>query len=527
MSGFVVEPDDDRSFIMRGRLDVEMDGSSSDESMVLDAGRESAIGVCVDDDGESAIEGSSSDGSLALGREAHGRGPSGRQPHGRAPHGREPIVVEDLNFSFTWAVRLVVVLRNFFPDDTLSTLFQTPRKVSTHFSGIGTVELAVSMLAAAMAHVLRFSWPIKFIFGCEANAACRAALSWRNSGACIFEDIWDRFSCEVVRAAKGEAEPPATWKKLQKAEMFNGAQCSVHRSTCAPGAVDADMSGSPCIPWSRANRGKLPKGRRHPMAKLLLTWCRWLRSALPKVAVHENVKGFDCSYLDELVGDLYHIFNVTMTPADFGYAFIRRPRWYSILVLRQKVERPTCPIALYDRIKSAMSYQVERSSVAWVVRATESEVLEYENAQRLGRGLSALDSPSGDWRYLLTAQQVERLCRYEARDGRTPTERSALQEGWIADLGQRPEWSCSRHDALPTLRRNSARLWIASQRRWLLPVEMAAAMGFPVHADLAVAARVPRTDITTLGPAQSMGNAMHVANAGGAFVLAWLATLPA
>jgi hypothetical protein len=48
-----------------------------------------------------------------------------------------------------------------------------------------------------------------------------------------------------------------------------------------------------------------------PLVAVTLAWCAWLRAALVKLAIHENVLGFDAEILRELLGDLYDIFPLT------------------------------------------------------------------------------------------------------------------------------------------------------------------------------------------------------------------------
>ena len=65
-------------------------------------------------------------------------------------------------------------------------------------------------------------------------------------------------------------------------------------------------------------------------------------------------------------------------------------------------------------------------------------------------------------------------------------------------------------------------MWCNTRKRWLLLAELRAAMGYPVFEDLAHVANVPHEPAT--GPSFATGNAMHVANVGCVFLLAWLLT---
>ena len=67
---------------------------------------------------------------------------------------------------------------------------------------------------------------------------------------------------------------------------------------------------------------------------------------------------------------------------------------------------------------------------------------------------------------------------------------------------------------LPTLRRQSSRLWVPGRRPGVILRERAACMGFPVYRSLAWAARMDEDTLPPQAPEYTIGNAMHVANVG-------------
>ena len=79
---------------------------------------------------------------------------------------------------------------------------------------------------------------------------------------------------------------------------------------------------------------------------------------------------------------------------------------------------------------------------------------------------------------------------------------------------------------VPTMRCDSSKIWSFQNRRWLTKKERLAAMGFPVYQNLAEAACCAVDVVSPNGPAYSVGNAMHVANAGSIVILAWLMAVP-
>ena len=73
-----------------------------------------------------------------------------------------------------------------------------------------------------------------------------------------------------------------------------------------------------------------------PLVGLLIAWCATLRHRPVMLALHENSKGFDGLVLQELLGDVYSIVELQVCPAQVGFAFLRRPRRYHVLVHRRQ-----------------------------------------------------------------------------------------------------------------------------------------------------------------------------------------------
>jgi len=233
--------------------------------------------------------------------------------------------------------------------------------------------------------------------------------------------------------------------------------------------------------------------------------------------LHENVVGFDGGVLSELLGDMYEIVQLTVSPAQVGFGFLERRRRYHVLVLRSGARVVGDIQALYEAVSRALqpTSAAEAGRALW--RAGERELLAEENAARRLRGwppISEPSGPSGDWTYLLTQTQQEYLMAY-----RSSASKARPHEGpgvaFICDLGQSPSRGhvqCSFR--LPTFKRGSSRIWSSVHRRWLLPRERAAAMGYAVYEELASAAAVPLDEAMLAAPAYTTGNAMHVANLG-------------
>lgn len=423
---------------------------------------------------------------------------------------------------FRWASRLWVALKYVFGEErVLARLFndQAPIQLSSHFSGLGTLEVALGQLAMAGQRVMRAQLGVRASYACEKSPFCRRVIRLRTDN-CLFADILDRLGGlePSTLCPGGRLDYALAADTVKSAVVLPGGWCATHGARCAAGHVTGDISGSPCTPWSRAG-GRL--GRCHPCVLLLLAWCGIMRSTKPPFALHENVCGFDSTVLAEMLGDLYQIQALVVSPDQAGFLMIRRPRRYYFLVLHSLVGRAGAAAAsAYARVCDLMASSCDQVSepVRWAFRASAQELLAEENAARQQRRLDPLAEhagPSTDWTYLLTKHQraileVHRE-RYTARHGTDPA-----QDGCCTvDLSQSADRQRAvSRETLATFRRNSGRIWSTARRRWLTPRERAACMGYAVYGDLAAAAGVKVDVAFEQGPLYSIGNAMHVANLG-------------
>lgn len=130
-------------------------------------------------------------------------------------------------------------------------------------------------------------------------------------------------------------------------------------------------------------------------------------------------------------------------------------------------------------------------------------MLAAENAARKKRKLEPVCKVSPDWKYLLTSKQQQYLA-----DG---LKQLKSIECSVINLGDNPE---KRHvpaagSPLPTFKHNAGILWVPEHNRWLLPLERAAVMGYPVFAQLASSASVDLDSVTR--DASQIGNGFHIA----------------
>ena len=292
--------------------------------------------------------------------------------------------------------------------------------------------------------------------------------------------------------------------------------CARHRQKFQPATrnMDGNITGSPCQPWSRAGK---KNGLLDPRSTGLWVWIAWVQTVKPLWAIHENVCGFCTSLIDDALGCSYTIFHIQSDPCHLGFTCIRRPRIYSVL-LRKGFVRVVHDLHLaYNHVREVLRAR-GRIPMSDLFFTVSSELLEEENRKRQRLHLGPLERHTTDWSYLLTEQQAtfchDYMGRWQRECGADPTQ----DESCLFNLCQNPlkqrSWTycTSAGYALPTLRFSGSLLWSPKFKRWLLPVECAGAMGWPVRDCHVQATGVPLCKVD-FGMTQ-IGNSMHVACVG-------------
>lgn len=426
-----------------------------------------------------------------------------RSAGGRAGHLPPTLALAEC---FQWPRDTWRALRDMLGAANFHQIGRRPWVVSSHFSGLGTLEVAAHMVARAYgvfgSDRLNMSVPVR----CEMSPALRSLLCSRGDG-CVFGNILDRL--QGIQASRLQGGTFGAWRKeILAAPVLPGARCFRHGGVCPVSRVDIDLSGSPCRPWSSANR--ITRGKNHQDVPALLAWCAVMRHDRPLLAVHENVRGFNASVLEDCLGDVYEIQRVHVDPHMVGFGFMSRPRVYCIMGLRGRVSLSEFP-PLFEQATRSLRRNVS-SWPDWVWVAEANELLAEENVHRARRGFEPrVGVPSDDWAYLLTENQQNYLRDYLELWRKKHKCEAEAHPGAIFDLGQRPQFQgLRRMDALPSLRRLRSVLWSPGRRRWLIPQELAVAMGWPVYPHLAVASGAPLEPMTPTH-ATALGNGMHTA----------------
>jgi hypothetical protein len=413
---------------------------------------------------------------------------------------------------FKWPEVALKVLRETMGEELFCRLGSRRWAVSSHFSGLGTVEVALDMIRIAYPSIVRGRLDIEVVSSCEKSPQLRRVLAER-SGVCVFADILCRLHMEQL-----DLEFKELRQHISERPVANAAKCVAHHATCRIPGANVDISGSPCRPWSRANRGSR-RGRQHIDMGLFLAWARIMRADRPAIIVHENVRGFDARLLEDELGALYDVYRLDVDPSLAGFDFIRRPRCYFVLALRGLVSMPSLCTVHETLVRALAADGCGRPRggphsdwPSWVWRATPDE-LQHEWAAAIQR--TGIEPGIGQWEAFLSDGQRASLHGYiEMWKSRHGGHHPADSAECVFDLGDTPAFKgLSSTSVLPTLRRRASPWWSPMHGRWMLGREKAACMGFPVYEDLAAAARV-QLDTATARNTSAVGNCMHVANVG-------------
>lgn len=364
---------------------------------------------------------------------------------------------------------------------------------TTHFSGMGCAEVAMRMLVAAVQGSLNSHMSLCGVSVMEKQKRLRTILQERceevGETCCCFEDVMDYVPSLAVEDVMSQNNLGDKVKLIRQHLHFGPRLCKAHGVRCPKPRPNGDISGSCCQPWSRCGK---KKGWNDCRSILTLIWACVQAELQPDFLCHENVRGFDTTVLDQILGPRYHIWHVRLRPSDFGWRLCSRDRIYSLCVRKTGLRVQRNPEHLLAQI-TTMCRRHACIELPDVYIASDTELLEAENGRRLRRKLSRLTQTSSCWKYLLTPHQQEYLSKYESLWLSRFNKQASLDPYAIFDLTQNPEQrpcTTTRNQGLPCIRHAGNLLWIPCRGRWLLPIEAAAASGFPVRRAYAMAAGV-------------------------------------
>lgn len=362
--------------------------------------------------------------------------------------------------------------------------------VSTAFSGVGTPELSIRLLASALNSHTGATVPllIEYLFGIEKRESCQEELLHLYDGPqCLFADQIG-FICDGSRV-KDDSPPAFVRKVVFESRVFDSLWCIRHGDTCVCRRADLHIAGTPCTDFSSMNsKRKLLSGNKN---RYYFAWVRHRRHLREPTWVHENVVSFGGSHLEDDLGELYFIFRVVVCSTALGWAS-RRKRQFCIGVLKPL-------FTTLSRSPSTLPYTL--ADLEEFIRDT------FGRSFRYGL-LDYCDAPSDEFAdELVWARSRPQSLAHPSNitPGTQPPPTGSPEEALIVeehkrllhnlglgmklfDLGQTPYDVYVAPVAavlvMPTICHHSGLLWICSLRRWMTANEMLAGMGFPISPSL-------------------------------------------
>ena len=240
--------------------------------------------------------------------------------------------------AFRWAIvmaREAVRLHGRAVHDTWLT---HPASLSSAFSGIGALEVAVSCINAALADADIGGWLVT-VKACDVKKTCRQILARRSPKAHVAGDILHYFILPPRASSKVLLNTSYKEKKAILAESSIGQSCPCCGQARQP-LADLDFSGSPCVAWSSAG---LRRCREDNTIVCALAWGYLHLKRGTKVLIHESVPGFDVTVLTEVLEENYNFHQISASPEQVGFPFVARSRLYHVMVrkdvqLRRNIE---------------------------------------------------------------------------------------------------------------------------------------------------------------------------------------------
>ena len=174
-------------------------------------------------------------------------------------------------------------------------LFKKKAKLSSDFSGVGAAEQAGRFVTSASAGKL----VIESTEVGDVDKLCQDILLNTTDDCCVRGDMFDMFPQTVKNeiAAIEALEKPGGFDKIKKvvetAPMCSGSNCCRHKQKkrCQFKRAHVNMSGSPCIQYSKANRNKKGKNGKGAPCFLIYSFYGHVNQGLISYSIVSSSKG--------------------------------------------------------------------------------------------------------------------------------------------------------------------------------------------------------------------------------------------
>ena len=349
---------------------------------------------------------------------------------------------------------------------------------TTHFTGAGTAEMGTDLLRPAFARHGLFM-PMQYIHMCDNDPRSQ---SFNMDKRLHRGSFWPHCFPNILAfteashvGSQNNKNNEAKANLVCESRIVTRAWCIRHQAMCPLQGPHFDQSGSPCWDWTRDGNHA---GLDGDTIVLFVTFGRFHTWWGTWVVVHENVPGFLLWLARTFLPDhIIHDFEVT--PKLSGFPMISRVRQYLICRHRHKVDLHYDPYKLLKQISASLATECTVRDVFFsspaTVRIAEIDICKTRKIQ-----LRPFTLPQ-DLDYTLTEAECGHVrnldLQYFSRTGLRADQNPDLCYNLTDNPDNRVSWTFNS-GTIPTLRRNTNRLYFPHLRRCLTGEELLALQGF-------------------------------------------------
>lgn len=402
--------------------------------------------------------------------------------------------------------------------------------LSTSFSGMGTPEVALKMISAALQQKNIWDADRSVVYAaCDSDALSRNVLCNHGCRGAehVFSDVCSTAPPAEIEKIKNfledsrnkltqtpVSEQPRVRKQLEKKVLsychevfarvsFNKEsfcekcqkQCSRFRAgddqSNSP-SLTAEVGGSPCIPFVKGGAYGTQLGWLHSVSVAFFSWIYSVKDAGIDVIVHECVPNFDPAVLEECLKPLYSVQSLVWNATDEGLP-VRRERRYTICI-KTDLGQSCLEFSMSIWTELAFCKLVSSGDIYLQASTAHIESLRAELCIRKGLSTERIRSTGekGKWAWEVLMSKSERdvllAIRRQSKE-QLQKERSTdlSNRKWLVNLSQsisfQPRYRDCKLDVIPALLRSSKFFldcFDEKKSRFVHPLECMAMQGFPV-----------------------------------------------
>ena len=226
--------------------------------------------------------------------------------------------------------------------------------ISTAFSGVDAPGASLLCLGLGVCEVLQIqcddalpqaehTYAIEFYSRSQEELAIHP-----HKPSCIFSDMLSFLEPELPARLPALAEKGVLQEvlvpliKSGKAVRAD-APCLVHGRRCRAKISDIHCAGTPCTDYSPKGLREAEGGKTYAA---FLTWAGQRLLAQESVIIQENVQQFPLEQLQLVLGQLYFIESIVLSPRSLGWPVERKRRW-TVLRHRYKTKAFQSPLSYF------------------------------------------------------------------------------------------------------------------------------------------------------------------------------------